>query len=216
MSDHGSIRCQVFDAHADELALGQVDEPLRGQLLAHAAACPHCHSLLEGLGQVADRLLLTAPQMEPRAGFENRTLARLDAARVGTTRRTTGVRWVVAGAAAVGVALVGALFAVQFEDGPEVSTAAIVAPAGTEVGSVQLIADPVPHVLVAVDAPRPGPGIRTCELQRPDGSWEAVGGWNAADIASGVWAVGIDPALLGATAMRITSDGDVVATAAFD
>lgn len=216
MSDPGPIHCDVFDAHADELALRQLDEPLRGRLLAHAAACPHCYSLLDSLGTLADRLVLAAPQMEPPAGFESRVLARLDAATVGSTRRSMGLRWAAAGVAAAGIVVAGALVALQFDDGPKVTTAAIVAAAGTEVGSIQLIDEPTPHVLVAIDAPRPGRGIRTCELQRPDGTWEAVGAWDTAGIASGVWAVGIDPVLLDATAMRITSDGDVLATAIFD
>lgn len=215
MRDQRPIDCEEFDAHADELALGQVDEPLRSQLLAHAAHCAHCHAMLDSLATVVDRLLLAAPQIEPPAGFESRALGRLDVA-PGSTRRRSGLRWASAGAAAVGIALAGALVAVQFDDEPTAATTAIVAAAGTEVGSVQLIAEPTPHVLVAIDTPRPGPGIRACELQRPDGTWETVGWWDAAAIATGVWAVGIEPDLLDATAMRITADDDVLATAIFD
>ncbi len=216
MSDPIPLRCGLFDAHADELALGQLDEPLRGQLLEHAAECPHCHSLLDGLGTVADRLLLAAPLMEPAAGFESRALARLDAATVAVPRRSTTRGWVAAGAATVCIAIAGAVLAVRVNEEPKVATAAIVAPAGDEVGSVQLLAEPTPHVLVAIDAPGSGPGIRTCELQRRDGTWETVGWWNEADMASGVWAVGIDRALLDATAMRISADGAVLADATFD
>lgn len=216
MRDRRPIDCEEFDAHADELTLGQMDEPLRSQLLAHAAECAHCHAMLDGLGTVVDRLLLAAPQIEPPAGFENRALGRLDVATVGSTRRRTGLAWAAAGAAAVSIAIAGALVAVRFDDGSKNATAAIVAAAGIDVGSVQLIAEPTPHVLVVIDTPRPGPGIRACELQRPDGTWETVGWWDAADIASGVWAVGIDPALLDATAMRITADDGVIATAVFN
>jgi hypothetical protein len=216
VSEWGSIDCDEFDAHVDELALGQLNEPLRSQLLAHTLACPHCQSLLDSLGTVADRLLLAAPQVEPPAGFESRVLARVDTAAAGSTRHVRGLRWVAAGAAAVVIAVSGILVVAQLDDGPKAVTAAIVAAAGNEVGSVQLIAEPTPYVVVVIDAPRPGPGIRACELQRPDGTWETVGWWDAADIASGVWAVGIDPALLDATAMRITADDDVLATAVFN
>ena len=216
MSEHGSLGCERFDAHADELALGQLDEPLRSELLTHAADCPHCHSLLDSLGTVADRLLLAAPQVEPPAGFESRALARLDASAAGPARRSVGLWWVAAAAVAGVMVFAGAFVAVRRDGEPTVATAAIVAATGSEVGSVQLIAEPTPHVLVTIAAPRPGPGIRSCELQRPDGTWEEVGWWDAADIASGVWAVGIDPTLLDATAMRIISDGDVLATATFD
>jgi hypothetical protein len=215
MSDQRSIDCEEFDAHADELALGQLDEPLRSRLLAHAVECAHCHALLDGLGTVVDRLLLAAPQIEPPAGFENRALGRLDVTTGGSTRRRTGLAWAAAGVAAVSIAIVSALVAVRFDDGSNTANAAIVTATGTEVGSVQLIAEPTPHVLVVIDTPRPDSGIRWCELQRPDGTWETVGWWDAADISSGVWAVGIDPALLDATAMRITADDDVLATAVF-
>lgn len=213
MSEHGSISCERFDAHADELALSQLDEPLRGELLAHAVDCPHCHSLLDSLGTVADRLLLAAPQVEPPAGFESRTLARLDPP-TAETRRSVRLWWVAAAAGAIVIA--GVFVVLRFDREPTAVTAAIVAATGNESGSVQLIAEPTPHVLVTIAAPSPAPGIRTCELQRPDGTWERVGWWDAADIASGVWAVGIDPTLLDATAMRITSDSGVLATATFD
>lgn len=216
MNDSGPIDCETFDAHAEELALGQQEEPLRGRLLAHAGGCPWCHSLIDGLGAVADRLLLAAPQIEPPAGFESRALARLGAHEGGPTRRLAGFRWLV-GAAVVGAVAAAGVFLVLAPDDQQATTttAAIVSTAGTEVGSAQLVAEPMPHLVVSIVAPRPGPGIRTCELRRADGAWEEVGWWDAADIASGVWAVGIDPALLDATAMRITSGGDAIATATF-
>jgi hypothetical protein len=43
-----------------------------------------------------------------------------------------------------------------------------------------------------------------------------VGSWEVADLASGIWAVGIDASMLDATAMRVTSDdGTVLASAEF-
>lgn len=218
MSEWTSIDCEEFDAHVDELALGQLNELMRSRLVAHALDCPHCHSLLDGLGTVVDRLLLFAPQVEPPAGFEGRALARLDDAAAHSTRRTPrtrGVLFVAAAAVAAAIAVAGVFVAARVDDEPEMVTGAIMA-AGTGIGSVQLIAEPTPHVLVVIDAPRSGPGIRACELQRADGTWETVGWWDAADIVSGVWAVGIDPALLDATAMRITANDDVIATAVFD
>ena len=216
MNDRRPIDCELFDAHAEELALGQQDEPLRGRLLAHAAGCPHCHSLVDGLGTVADRLLLAAPQIEPPADFESRALARLDPHTSGAHGRVAGFRWLI-GAAVVGaMAAAGVVLALSSDGRPtDIATAAIVATAGSEVGSAQLVAEPTPHLVVSILTPRPGPGIRTCELRRADGEWEVVGWWDAADIASGVWAVGIDAGLLDATAMRITSGGDVIATATF-
>jgi hypothetical protein len=220
VNEREQTSCEQFDGRVDELALGQVDDPERSRLLAHAADCPRCHSLFEGIGTVVDRLLLAAPQVDPPAGFEGRVLARLDAAQSSGSRRPRrswrlGTSIALAGAVAAALVMVGAVVAFR-GDGGSSNAAEIVASTGVEVGSVELIADPTAHVLVVIDAPRPGPGRRLCELRRPDGSWTTVGWWDAADIASGVWAVGIDAALLDATAMRITSNGEVLATASFD
>lgn len=214
MSEHPPTSCELFDEHVDEMALGQLDEPLRNALLAHAAACPACHSLLESLSTVADRLLLAAPQIEPPAGFENRTLARLEIPSVGPARSSFAK--LVAAAAVVLLVAAGGLVAARLADDATADAAPIVAVNGMQIGSAQLIAEPVAHVVVVIDTPRPSPGFRTCELRSPDGSWEEVGRWDSEDIASGVWAVGIDPSLLDATAMRITADGAVLSTATFD
>ena len=217
MSARAPVGCAEFDLLADELALGQVGEPARGRLLAHAATCPHCHSLLESLGTVADRLLLVAPQVEPPEGFESRVVARLGTAVPTRVGRSARIRWIAAAAVAA-ILVAGAVVALLGRSGSvfPVATAAIVTDEGAEVGAAQLLAEPTSYLLITVDNPRPGPGVRLCELMRRDGTWELVGQWDAAGIASGVWAVGVDPELLDATAMRITSDGDVLATATFE
>lgn len=214
MNAHHPITCDQFDEHVDELALGQIDEPLRSRLLAHAASCAACHAQLDGLGAVADRLLLGAPQLEPPAGFESRVLARLHSADTGTGPRRVR-RWVAGAVAALALVTVGAAAAWQVGRADPSPTAAIVAVSGSEVGTVRLVDAPAPHVVVSITSPRPGPGRRSCELRLADGDWETVGWWDAADIESGVWAVGIDPRLLDAAEMRITADGEVVATATF-
>ena len=216
MTARGPIDCAQFDLLADELALGQVGEPTRGRLLAHAAGCPHCHSLLESLGTVADRLLLAAPQVEPPEGFESRALARLDTVLPPRVRRPARVRWIAAAVVAILVAGAAVALIRRPDSSSSVTTAAIVTAEGAEVGAAQLLADPTSYLLITVDNPRPGPGVRHCELRAPDGGWEEVGQWDAAAIASGVWAVGVDPDLLDATAMRITEDGAVLATATFE
>lgn len=218
MSARAPVGCAEFDLLADELALGQVGEPTRGRLLAHAATCPHCHSLLESLGTVADRLLLAAPQVEPPEGFETRVVARLGTAVSSPVRRSARIRWIAATAVVAAILVAGAVVALtrRSESVSPVATAAIVTDEGAEVGAARLLAEPTSYLLITVDNPRPGPGVRLCELMRRDGTWELVGQWDAAGIASGVWAVGVDSELLDATAMRITSDGDVLATATFE
>jgi hypothetical protein len=212
------INCDEFDQHADDLALGRVDEPQRSQLLVHASTCPHCQSLLEGLGTVVDRLLLVAPHVEPPAGFESRALARIVATPVPGRARFRVPLWAAAIVAlSVGTTGFAVAHLLDQRSTPVVAPSAVIlTPGNVDLGAVQLLADPAPHILVAIRAPRPEPGLRNCELQRPDGTWVHVGSWQVADIASGVWATGIDPALLNATAMRITAqDGAILGAATF-
>lgn len=236
--DGSDVTCDVFDAHADELALGLLGEPQRTVLLAHAAQCPACRSLLDDLAAVGDRLLLAAPELEPPAGFEGRVLDRLPtptgqseptisvtpgAAVSGVGRRAPAGpsggrrRWLVSAAAAAAL-VIGAVAATAAITGRETSDVgaegAIITASGQEVGEIRLLTRPVPHLLITVPNPQGAPGVRFCELQRPDGSWVRVGSWEAVDIASGVWAAGIDPSLLDATAMRVVTDqGVLLATA---
>ena len=217
MNTSPTVTCDQFDEQAEDLALGHIDEPQRSRLLAHASACPQCQSLLEGLGTVADRLLLLAPQLEPPAGFESRALARVDTTTTSDTARFRMPLWAAAAVALI-VGTLGFTVAHLADERSTTAapTAAILTPAGVDLGSVQLLAAPTPHVLVTIAAPRPDPGVRNCELQRRDGTWVHVGSWNLADIAAGVWATGIDNAMLDATAMRITTQaGTVLATASF-
>jgi hypothetical protein len=211
------LTCAQFEEQAEELALGLLEEPDRTILAAHAAQCARCQARLDGLVAVADGLLLMAPEVEPPPGFESRVLARLAApAPARSTHRA--VPWWVAGAAAVAALTLGIVAAVAVTDDAPLAAASrsgtIKTPEGIEVGTVELVEEPTPHVLIAVPDPRPVPGYRTCELQRADGSWVEVGSWTADGIASGVWASGIADELLTAVAMRVVSeDGTVLASA---
>jgi len=101
MNTSPTISCDQFDEQAEDLALGHIDEPQRSQLLAHASTCPPCQSLLEGLGTVADRLLLLAPQLEPPAGFESRALARVNTTTTSGTARFRVSLWAAAAIALI-------------------------------------------------------------------------------------------------------------------
>lgn len=231
MTDGHPVDCTEFDAGADELAVGGLSEPERSRLLGHAATCARCDALLNELASVADRILLLGPSAEPPAGFEVRALAAMgigadqstDTAspRLKSRRRRLATPASLlrraAVAAAVAVALVaGAVVGHGIGHGPALASrqAAIMSAAGTRVGTMALVSRPRPHVVIALDAPRPAPGRLTCALERRDGSWVTVGSWTYAEIDSGVWAVGIQPQMLTAVAMRVTTDtGAVVATA---
>lgn len=201
--------CADFDAAVDELAVGSVGEPARSDLLAHAASCPSCAVPLRELVAVVDRLLLLAPPAEPPPGFETKVLAAL---------RARHRRWplVVGAAAAVLALVVGALLVVARPGEATRRSAPIVGAGGRVVGDVVIVAEPRPHVLVSVEDPRPGPGVRSCELVLPDGERVVVGSWGYEEIDTGVWAVAVDARVLDAVSMRITDGDRVVATGRFD
>lgn len=203
--------CSEFDAAVDELAVGAVSEPLRSDLLAHAASCPSCDLRLRELVAVADRLLLLAPSAEPPPGFETRVLAALRPRR----RR----RPLLAVAAVSVLAFAGAAVVLARDgdgDADPRRSAPIVAAGGDVLGEVVLVAEPRPHVLVSVDDPRPGPGVRSCELVLADGERVVVGSWDYRAIDTGVWAVAVDDRLLDAVSMRITDGDRVIASGRFD
>src|ERR671918_300916 len=70
--NHGETRELVA-----ELALDVAGGEERGRALAHLEACRECRALVGGLADAKDEILLLAPEREPSAGFESRTLARL-------------------------------------------------------------------------------------------------------------------------------------------
>lgn len=202
--------CADFDAAVDELAVGAVSEPLRSDLLGHAASCPSCDLRLRELTAVADRLLLLAPPAEPPPGFETRVLGALR-----SRRRRPHVA--IAGGLLVLVLAGAGVVLARADHADDRRVAPIVAAGGGDVlGEVVLVAEPRPHVLVTVDDPRPGPGVRSCELVLADGERVVVGSWDYRAIDTGVWAVAVDDGLLDAVSMRITDGDRVVATGRFD
>jgi hypothetical protein len=71
VTEHAGVQ-----AVAAELALGLLSGPERADALAHLESCPACRTTVEEQADVADRLLLLAPEVDPPAGFETAVLAR--------------------------------------------------------------------------------------------------------------------------------------------
>jgi hypothetical protein len=85
------MSCEETRQLAAELALGIADGEERARALRHLAACPDCRRELAELSEVADELLMIAPEQEPPVGFESRVLARVQPAPHPAARRTR--RW---------------------------------------------------------------------------------------------------------------------------
>src|SRR4051794_33968706 len=71
------MSCEETRALIAELALGIADGAERARALPHLAECAECRRELAALSEIADELLLLAPEREPAPGFETRGLARL-------------------------------------------------------------------------------------------------------------------------------------------
>jgi hypothetical protein len=103
---------------AAELALGIADGVDRAQALRHLAGCAECRRAVEGLSELADELLMLAPEREPPIGFESRVLARLYPLPTAPrrVRRWRRVLAVVAPAAAAAALAVGVVLGATRDD----------------------------------------------------------------------------------------------------
>lgn len=98
-------RCEEIRELAPELALGIVEGEERGRALKHLADCPDCRRRVEDLTEVADELLLLAPEKEAPVGFESRVLRRVLPAPRPRRRRRLGLVLAPAAAALAAVAI---------------------------------------------------------------------------------------------------------------
>jgi hypothetical protein len=83
----------VFQITA-ELALGIASGEERARALRHIAGCPRCRRELAELAELADELLLMAPDREPPRGFESQVLERVGGSTTSSSRLT---RWLSTG-----------------------------------------------------------------------------------------------------------------------
>ena len=146
------MKCVDVDLLAGEAGLGLVSGSERAALLAHLDACERCRTLVQEMAEVADALVVAGPTAEPPAGFEERVLARLDAARQ-PHRSHRSRRWpLVVGSVAAALLLVVA-FALGRTGGTgssEFREVAMQTPSGRTVGEAYLHAGTPSWVFAAV------------------------------------------------------------------
>lgn len=95
--------CSEVKELIPELAVGVASGDERARALQHLAHCQDCRRELEEMAEVADELLLLAPDREPPIGFETRVLDQL----AGTKRR----RWRAVALSAAAALVLAALSA---------------------------------------------------------------------------------------------------------
>jgi hypothetical protein len=223
-----TAECARIDAMAEELALGMVDEPERGELLTHVDGCPRCRALLEDLSATADQVLLIAPEAEPPVGFEARAVAVMDPVPVDVgdvpSRRR---RWVaIAAAAAILLAVGGVGIGVGRASSPtdsrataldrvgvaNVAAAPLTSLEGERVGGAIVLDGARPSLWMSLDDAEPGERY-LCEVVLADGSRHAVGVW-APKGPGHTWSVELDRSTAGAQQLVVSDlDGSEVATA---
>ncbi|MEV7279523.1 hypothetical protein [Streptomyces sp. NPDC093111] len=222
------VACERLRELGAELALGVLSARERAEAVAHLDRCPECREYVEQLTATGDRLLGLLPEAEPPVGFESRVVAALAPApaprRYGRRRLRMAA---VALAAAVACGFGGWAVGTVVESAPAVSTdpghaahpglfeAALVSPAGHEVGRVFAHQGQPGWVYMSVDLEGAGRGPVRCVLDAADGGSTVLGSFALKD-GYGYWAA---PTRLGPTAPAgvrlLGTDGTVLASAAF-
>ncbi len=188
-------RCEETRELAAELALGIVEGEERGRALEHLAECPDCRRRVEELSQVADELLLLAPEREAPVGFESRALGELLPAPRPRRRRRLRLVLAPAAAAAVAVAITLGIVRDDLQDashyrhtleeanGEEFESYALRTEGGSDAGTVFSYQGSPSWLFISVD-PAHRAGLRGAELVRDDGAqmplrWFHLDSWGS-------------------------------------
>ena len=199
MSEH-----RMFEEDLVELALGEVSEPRRSQLLSHMTGCLHCRATYHEVVSAVDAVVPTAPEAQPPAGFDLRVLSAMGIGSIGGAEtkswssRLSPSRLFLAAAAVLMIAAVGvvggALFGGSGERQAPVS-APLLAPDsavlrtgdGATVGTAALAWMHQDRVLVVQLSQAPV-GVRyRCRVQMAEGNTMVLGQWTPSSANGGTW-----------------------------
>jgi len=201
VSEHG-----VYEQDLVELALGEVSEPRRSQLLSHLTGCLRCRATYNDVVSAVDAVVPTAPEAQPPAGFDLRVLSAMGVDSNGTVRRPTTWfsrftpgRPLLAAAAVVLVVAVGivggsALLGGSGQQAPPAAgpllaadSAALETGDGETVGTAAVSWMHQDRVLV-VQLNQAPVGVRyRCRVEMTEGSKLVLGSWQASSAKGGTW-----------------------------
>jgi hypothetical protein len=206
-----ALGCSEVEELAPELALGTLPGDQRSAVLSHLDGCSPCRLVVKELSDVADALLMAAPEVQPPEGFARRVTAGM--------RPPRRVPWrPVAAAAAVALVagiLVGFLPGRLSSGTVRVRSARFAAVSEPVTGEVYMRAGDPSWVFMTVKTGGPAvAGDRyTCELVMLDGEQVALGSFPMAD-GQGSWgrAVGVPVADI-RSVILIEADGATAASA---
>ncbi len=177
------LGCTELRELAAELALGVLPGDQRAAALAHLENCGECQVVVEELSDVADALLLLAPEADPPPGLADRVIAGLEPRRPRRRHRiavaAAAVVMVLGGGAAVvasradqGQPTSQAPFALH---APGVRSAPFMAAAGEGVGGEVFAYAGTPSWLFMTVHDSDSGGSYTCELELRDGTILTIG-----------------------------------------
>jgi anti-sigma factor RsiW len=232
VSDHKDLEQDLV-----ELALGEVAEPRRSELLSHLTGCLHCRAVYSEIVGAVDATVPAAPEAQPPAGFDARVLAALGIGgaatstgrhsrlgRYGWSARSTSSRLLLA-AAAVVLAAAGGFAGASVLSGDDADEPAVAQPAplaanttvletgdGERVGTTAVAWMHERRVLVVSvhDAPVGVP--YNCRVRLAEGQAKVLGRWTASSEDGGTWVMPAPQGQL--TALELVLDsGKVWSTA---
>lgn len=196
MSDHRELEQDLV-----ELALGEVAEPRRSELLSHLSECIQCRAKYTDIVGAIDATVSAAPEAQPPAGFDLRVLSALG---IGTApaptlgQRIAGLfsaRSLLAAAFVVLVLLAGVWAGVSMFDESQSQTpvasgtAVLHTSDGDGIGTVAEAWMHENRVLVVAVSKAPV-GVRyTCRVRLTEGQTKDLGQWEASSPEGGTWVV---------------------------
>jgi anti-sigma factor RsiW len=208
-----------------ELALGEVAEPRRSELLSHLSDCRSCRAAYADMVAAVDATVPAAPQAQPPAGFDVRVLAELGidtparsgpVARVG--RLATPGRLLTAAALLVAVAA-GVWAGATVVDGADDArvpvaegTAMLWTGDGRQVGTAAVAWMHESRVLVVQVSDAPVGVQYSCRVLRAGGEPRVLGRWEASSPDGGTWVVSAPPGDLDRLQL-VTASGQVWSSA---
>jgi anti-sigma factor RsiW len=182
-----------------ELALGEVDEPRRSELIRHLVDCPSCHAAYETISVAVDAVIPAAPRIAPPVGFDQRALAAMGAhagpapVHQPSSRRRKGL--LLAVAAALLAAVVGGLGAIWFSDDdaapsepPLAGDTGLLRKSDGEVVGTASVSSLEGRPVVVVSISRPAVGVPYhCRLLYENGRQIDAGRWTVDEPEGHTW-----------------------------
>jgi hypothetical protein len=181
-----------------ELALGEVGEPRRSQLIRHLVDCPTCRASYEAIAVAVDAVIPAAPRIAPPVGFDQRVLTAIgtEEGAPSARRRGPGIRrgLLLAAAAVLVAAVVGGLGAlwVWGDDGstepPVAGDTGLLRTSDGEVVGTAAVSSFDGRPLVVVSISRPAVGVPYhCRLLYENGREFDAGRWTVDEPEGHTW-----------------------------